>query len=145
MYKHAGHVSKQFDKYPRTKGGRRLTSMPLIPVVLNIFGQLNELAVQYFARVEKVARKRGRPFRAAPGGARSLAELASLLAVLSTASIVRQAFSQRRSEGHAGQGGGDAAGLGVGGNPRGGLSLHGLRLSQGGARPPGHVHQVYQA
>jgi hypothetical protein len=108
VYKLGSHVTRKFGIYPRSKEGRRLTSMPLIPVVLNIFGKLNELAVQYFARVESVARKRGKPFRATPGGARSLAELASLLVVLNTASIVRQAYSHRRSEGQAQQGDADA-------------------------------------
>ena len=80
------------------KDGRRLTSLPLIPVVVSVFGQLNDTAVEYFEAVEKVAAKRGRRFRPELGGPRSLAELLSLSVIMCTASICTHAFSHRKGE-----------------------------------------------
>ena len=97
-YKHKDHEKKKFEKYKTVKDGRRLTALPLIPVVLNIFGQLNDAAASYFDAVQKMAAKRGRRFRAVPSGPRSLAELVSLYAVLASASIVVHAHSHRKGD-----------------------------------------------
>jgi hypothetical protein len=97
-YKHKDHEKKKFATYKTVKDGRRLTSLPLIPVVLNIFGQLNDAAASYFDAVEKMAAKRGRRFRAVPSGPRSLSELVSLYAVLASASIVVHAHSHRKGD-----------------------------------------------
>ena len=94
----ASWAKKKFTTYKTVKDGRRLTALPLIPVVLNIFGQLNTAAASYFDGVQKMAAKRGRRFRAVPSGPRSLAELVSLYAVLASASIVVHAHSHRKGE-----------------------------------------------
>jgi hypothetical protein len=97
-YKHADHERKKYDKYATTKDGRRRVNLPLIPVVVNVFGQVNELSVAYLTSVERGARKCGRRYRAEPGGPRSLVELVSLCVILTSASVVCQAFSRRKGE-----------------------------------------------
>ena len=97
-YKHADHERKKYNTYATTKDGRRRTNLPLIPVVVNVFGQVNESSVAYLTSVERGARKCGRRYRAEPGGPRSLVELVSLYAILTSASVVCQAFSRRKGE-----------------------------------------------
>ena len=98
LYKHAEHERKKYSTYATTKDGRRRTNLPLIPVVINVFGQVNEVAVQYLTSVERAARKCGRGYRAEPGGPRSLVELVSLHTILASASVVCQAFARRKGE-----------------------------------------------
>jgi hypothetical protein len=107
VYKHLGHENRKADTYPVTQDGRRLTNVPLVPIVVNVFGKLNQTATTYLETVEQVATQRGRPFRAAPGGPRSLAGVVAVLAVMTSARIVRHAFSRRKRE-HAAAGVGRA-------------------------------------
>jgi hypothetical protein len=97
-YKHADHERKKYSTYATTKDGRRRTNLPLIPVVINVFGQVNEVAVTYLTSVERAARKCGRGYRTEPGRPRSLVELVSLHAILASASVVCQAFARRKGE-----------------------------------------------
>jgi hypothetical protein len=97
-YKHADHERRKYNTYTTGKDGRRLTNLPLIPVVINVFGQVNEVAVTYLNSVERAARKCGRGYRAELGGPRSLVDLLSLCVILTSASVVCQAFSRRRGE-----------------------------------------------
>ena len=99
VYKHKTHEKKKYEKYPMRDGeGRRITNHKVIPVVANVFGQLNDTAREYFDLVESVAKMRGRPYRPHAGGPRTLAGLASLSVILTAAQLVRQAYSRRRAE-----------------------------------------------
>ena len=70
--------------------------MKLLPVCVNIYGKLDDDAAAYFAMVEQVAARRGRPYCPDPGAPRTIADLVSLMAVLSSAHYAHWAYSQGR-------------------------------------------------
>jgi len=94
-YKHRAHERAKYVRYPTTRDGRRLTAVPLIPVVVSAFGCLNETAQAYLMQVEASARVKQRALYHEPAGPRSLSELVSLMAILETAAIVASAHSHR--------------------------------------------------
>ena len=83
----------------RSAGSIPRTSLPLVPVAVNVFGGVGEEAATYFNSVELVAKQRKRPYRPAPGGPRTLTELTALLTILTAADIVVASHSRRRAVG----------------------------------------------
>lgn len=69
--------------------------MPLIPVVVSVFGVLNDAAADWLEQVQGTARMRGRPFAPEPAGPRTLGQLVALSTILEAASIACEAHSQR--------------------------------------------------
>ena len=87
----------KFNRYQPRRDGRRQHVLPLIPVVVSIFGVLNELSSTYLSDIENTARARGKPFLPRVGGPRSLEQLVSLSGILEAAAIVVDSYSQRLS------------------------------------------------
>ena len=71
--------------------------LPLIAVVVSVFGVLNESCALYLSEIELTAKARGKPFVPRVGGPQSLTELVSLTGILEAASIVVDSHSQRCS------------------------------------------------
>ena len=97
LYHHAVHERQKFDRYQPTRDGRRQHVMPLIPVVVSVFGVLNEACAVYLSGIEQTARVRGKPFVPRAGGPRTLEQLVSWMGILQAASIVVDSHSQRQS------------------------------------------------
>ena len=75
--------------------GPTLNALPLLPVVVSVFGVLNAAAVEWLGLVQATARQRGRPFMPDPGGPRDLQALVAHATILEAAAIVAEAHSQR--------------------------------------------------
>ena len=70
--------------------------MPLVPIVISVFGVVNATASEWFSRVEEAARTRGRPLVPEVCGPRNLLQLVSRTAILEAAAIAADAHSQRK-------------------------------------------------
>ena len=95
LYRHADHERAKFDRYRPTRDGRRQHALPLVPVVVSVFGVLNEICSIYLNEIEWTAKRRGKPFVPRVGGPRSLEQLVSWMGILEAASIVADSHSQR--------------------------------------------------
>ena len=60
-YTHRSHERIKYQRYQPTRDGRRQLAKPLIPVVVSVFGVLNETAAAYLRKVEDSARTRTEP------------------------------------------------------------------------------------
>ena len=94
-YAHRTHERAKYQRYRPTEDGRRRHALPLLPVVVSVFGVLNAAAVEWLGLVQATARQRGRPFMPDPGGPRDLQALVAHATILEAAAIVAEAHSQR--------------------------------------------------